>query len=159
MLVSMVLVAAVQATSAQPPSIECQVVQALFTQERAEGKGRYVGRVVPSTSLTSHTSPQGLVAWMPILSVSLDVPSGAAKELAAKVLAQRDLSWRADCAWTSPPVGFANAFTRPVVSADGRLAIMEWSSGLADPTDVGEGCLAYRPEQNWTVRCITTWQR
>jgi len=157
MIASMMFAAAAPVAPISP--IECQVVQALFVQARAEGKGKHDGHVVVSDARTIHTSPQGLAMWIPTLAVSLDVPKRAAEELTAKLRTERDLSWRGDCAWTAPPVGFANAFTRPIVSGDGRLAITEWSSGLDAPRDVGEVCLAYRPNDSWRVSCIMSWER
>ena len=94
------------------------------------------------------------------LAVSLDVPDKAAKALVSVVMLSQNPDWKPDCVWTMTPTGMVNAFTRPVMSHDNRLAAFEWDTGIDDPPgNLGKVCLAYRPEQTWTISCIISWER
>jgi hypothetical protein len=131
-----------------PLSVPCQAAQAVLAEQPVRAVG--AGRVVASQP---RLSDRTLASFIQDLASSLGVPTGLAHELASVVVSEHHVGWNPDCAWTITSTGFDNEFTRPVVTANGRLAVMEWATyGL------GKVCLAYRPSETWTVKCALSWE-
>jgi acetyl-CoA acetyltransferase len=143
-------VAAIDATSAR----ECRVLQAVFSQELAQGAKPGPRRV---QSYEPRGAPKALAAFMATLAASLDVPKESADALAVKSSKQPDRPWKAGCVWPVGPDGVpgtTNAFSRPVFSDDGRLAAFEWDAGFADINQEGNLCLALSAAGTWKVSCL-----
>jgi hypothetical protein len=159
MIAALMAVAALQ--DLRPSVVECQVVQAVlsFAYAQAGTPPAYVipGRIVRSGP--SKIGRKGAASAIPKLAWALGVPETAADELVSRVLAQEDTSWEPLCDEPLKPI-LTNAFSRPTLTSDGRLALVEFQRGLDAPYwDRVEVCLAYRPAQTWTASCVIAFER
>ena len=161
LLIMTAAAALVPQTSLQ--ATECQIIDALFVQETAKLPvidpkfARSPGRIGQRRS----GRPANLDAqFITKLAESLGVPDKAVLELKSAVLASQSLAWKPNCPWSTRPVGMTNAFSRPVMTNDRRLAAFEWDRGIDDPpADRGEICVGFKQEQTWKVACSVSWER
>lgn len=163
MFASVMAATALAASQVIPRGIECQIIDALFVQQTAslpKIDPKYVRPPGHIGELHSRYSPNLIAQFISKLAAPLGAPDDAAKELASAVVASENSSWKPDCPWSTPPTGMVNAFSRPVVTRDGRLAVFEWHTGIDDPpANLGKLCLAYRPEKAWKINCMISWER
>jgi len=134
---------------------ECAILNQLFIGQ-ADPNGTHPPTFMDR--LSPYSSPEFLASSIDRLAAPLAVPLKLSKGLAAHVRASRASPWKPDCAWSTPAPFLSNAFSRPIMSKDGRLAAFLWEQGFEAP-DRGRVCLAYKPHDNWHVNCAYSWQR
>ena len=115
------------ALAAQTISPECRVIQAVVQHPALIA-------AFP-TDMVSGSQLSGAISHLIVNASAHDE-----KELRRKVAEQRQVSWPADCLWQGLPdsSGVSRAFTRPIITESGKLALFALSGG-GFPTASGYG--------------------
>ena len=140
------LVAAVTARAVSP---ECRVVQAV-----AEHPAILVA--FP----TAIASGPRLAEFVPVLAGHLRVSARDERELRRKVMDEASVSWPADCQWKGPAdtSGLSAAFTRPIITDNGRLALVAYSGGgVPVASGFGRVCVVRLAHETSQATCNPLW--
>ena len=97
---------------------------------------------------------------------AFDLTPAERSDLLLRSKGHRHGGFAPDCAWTGKPLSIreeemtmTSAFSRPLFSTDGRLAVFGWSFYSPGVWAHGDICLARRGGKDWKAVCQASWLR
>lgn len=151
-------VAAASPTSA----VECDLVQATMSSVLPEAAGD--GPVYPALVQPGQGARWSLWPSLDLLLAGFDLTMPERVALVAAMPEGEPPPFVPECAWKGQPLRLspegaevASVFSRPIVTADGRLAALAWTRISPQGRYMGGPCLARLVDGRWRVKCLPSW--